>query len=472
MNSLRPTQWAGIALGAILVLYYLYTHWWYLTDTTMLGGLVGLEVLIAALWKYDERFFAILVITFLCAGMHVPLQSIGTVGRWALLAAGAAVGLIEWQRAPRAPFRGIHLIALFCICAAFASATVSRFTQMAALKAASLFLLFLYCASGLRLAVIGREERFFHVLILGCEVAVYGTAICYFGAGAEIWGNPNSLGASMTVLAFPILLWSWYTAEGRGQRLRRLVSLILCAYLVKFSLARAAMAGITLVATIFFIGLREYKLLLKGLALVLLVVAVGGVFAPAGLSKQIDDLEDAILYKGHKETGVLGSRKEPWDKSVASIKEHPWFGTGYGTSESGDESEAGAENLRSTREIEREHGSSYITIVEWEGLFGVWPFVAILALSVGNVWKVFAQMRRTGDPRHYSIPMAMVVVAGMVHGSFEDSIFAVGSYLCLYFWIFAFMLADYAPGVVPFPVASVARPVPPVAGMGTVLPTR
>jgi O-antigen ligase len=227
-----------------------------------------------------------------------------------------------------------------------------------------------------------------------------------------------------------------------------------------------------LVAIMFFVVLRQYKRLLKGAAVVALVVAVGGVFAPAGLSNQIDDLEDAILYKGHKESGVLGSRKEPWDKSIASIKEHPWFGTGYGTSESGDESEAGGENLHSTGQIEREHGSSYITIVEWEGLFGVWPFVAILALSMANVWKVFAQMRRTGDPRHYSIPMAMVVVAGMVHGSFEDSIFAVGSYLCLYFWIFVFILADYVPGAVPFPVASVARSVPPVGGMGTVLPTR
>src|ERR1700722_13675742 len=472
MNSLRPTQRAGIALGAILVLYYLYTHWWYLTDTTMLAGLVGLEVLIAALWKYDERFFAILLITFLWAGMHVPLESIGTVGRWALLAAGAAVGFIEWQRAPRAPFRAIHLIAFFCVCAAFTSATVSAFKLMAGLKAPSLFLLFLYCASGLRLAVIGREGRFFRGLILGCEVAVYGSAICYFGAGAQVWGNPNSLGASMSVGAFPILLWSWYTSEGRALRLRRLVTLILCAYLVKFSLARAGMAAIMLVAIIFFVVLRQYKRLLKGAAVVALVVAVGGVFAPAGLTNQIDDLEDAILYKGHKESGLLGSRKEPWDKSIASIKEHPWFGTGYGTSENGDESEAGGENLHSTGQIEREHGSSYITIVEWQGLFGVWPFLAILALSVGNAWKVFAQMRRTGDPRHYSVPMAMVVVAGMVHGSFEDSIFAMGSYLCLYFWIFAFMLADYVPGVDPFPVASVARPVPPVGAMETILPTR
>jgi O-antigen ligase len=472
MNPFRPMQWLAIAFGAILLLYLLYTHQGYLTDATVLGGVVGLEVVIAALWKYDERFFPILVITFVWAGMHVPMESVGTLGRWVLLAAGAGVGFIEWQRAPRAPFRPMHLIALFCICTAFVSATVSPFMQAATLKAASLLLLFLYCSSGLRLAVIGREERFFHVLIFGCELLVYGTAICYFGAGAEVWGNPNSLGAAMSVGAFPILLWGWYAGEGRGLRFRRLVSLLLCAFLVKFSLARAGMAAIILVAIMFFVGLRQYKLLLKGVALVAVVVAVGGVFAPATLSTQIDDLEDAVLYKGHKESGILGSRKEPWDKSIASIKEHPWFGTGYGTSESGNDSDAGTESLRSTAQTEREHGSSYITIVEWEGLFGMWPFAAILALVVANVWRVFLRLRRTGDSRNYSLPIAMVVVAGLVHGSFEDSIFAVGSYLCLYFWIFAFMLADYVPGAVLYPVNSFAQPLAPPGRLGAIAPTR
>ena len=81
-------------------------------------------------------------------------------------------------------------------------------------------------------------------------------------------------------------------------------------------------------------------------------------------------------------------------------------------------------------------------------------------------------MKRTGDPRHYSIPLAMVVLSGLVHASFEDWLFAVGYYLCVYFWFFAFVLADLVPAAVAAPVAGVvsrASPSSP-AGFGAVLP--
>jgi hypothetical protein len=93
---------------------------------------------------------------------------------------------------------------------------------------------------------------------------------------------------------------------------------------------------------------------------------------------------------------------------------------------------------------------------------------------VSNVWKVCAWMRRTANPRHYSIPLAMVVLAGLAHASFEDWLFAVGSYLCVYFWVFAFLLADLAPGAVEVPAASLVSRVshPSPAGFGAVVPNR
>jgi hypothetical protein len=54
-------------------------------------------------------------------------------------------------------------------------------------------------------------------------------------------------------------------------------------------------------------------------------------------------------------------------------------------------------------------------------------------------------MRRTGNPRHYSIPLAMVLLAGFVHAGFEDWLFAVGAYPCVYFWVLAFMLGALLP---------------------------
>ncbi len=474
MNSVKPLQWAGIVLGLSLVLYLLYSHLQYFGNVSFLSGILLLEIIIVSLWKYDQRFFVLLIIAFVWAGIGVPLEGAWTAGRWVVLFVGAVVGYIVWEKAPRKPFGSLHLIAFFCICAAFVSATVSPFVQMASLKALSLLLLFLYCASGARLAVLGREDRFFHGLLLGSEIAVYITAICYFGLGQSIWGNPNSLGAVMSVGLFPILLWGWFTSDVPMMRFRRLAALLLCTYLVNFSMARAGMVAVAVVTLVFCFCLHQYKLLVKVGALVLLLVAVAGMLAPETLNQRLGDMEDAVLYKGHKEEGVMGSRRSPWESSFATIKEHPWFGTGYGTSPTGEDPGLGFGRFASSAETEREHGSSYMTIAEWVGLLGVLPFVALLAVTVSNVWKVCAWMRRTANPRHYSIPLAMMVLAGLVHAGFEDWLFAVGYYLCVYFWFFTFLLADLVPDAVAAPVVGAvsrhSRPSP--AGLGAVVPNR
>ncbi len=464
MSSAKWLRWAGIGLGLILALYFVYSHLQYFGNISFLGGILLLEVLIAGLWKYDQRFFVLLMIAFFWAGMSVPLQGTWTAGRWVVLSAGAAVGYIVWMKAPRRTFGAMHLIAFFCICSAFASATVSPWIQMAFLKALSLLLLFTYCASGARLAALGREGRFFRGLIWGCEIAVYVTAICYLGLGQAIWGNPNSLGASMGVAFFPILLWGWFTSEGLVVRLRRLAALLLCTYLIFFSMARAGMVAMTFVTLMFCICLHQYKLLVKVAALLLFAVAVTGMLDPGALYKRLGDLKEAVLYKGHKEEGILGSRRTPWEKTIASIKDHPLFGTGYGTSPNGEDPGFNFGTIASSAETAREHGSSYMTIAEWVGLLGVFPFAALLAVTVSNLWKVCAWMRRTADPRHYSVPLAMVVLAGLVHAVFEDWLFAVGYYLCVYFWSLAFVLADLVPDAVSVPAAlavpRISRPSP------------
>lgn len=215
------------------------------------------------------------------------------------------------------------------------------------------------------------------------------------------------------------------------------------------------MVSVMLVTIIFCVCLRQYRLLVKVAALVLFLIAIGGMFAPQSLDQQLGDLKDAFLYKGHKDEGVLGSRRTPWEKSIASIKEHPIFGTGYGTSPSGEDPGLKFGKFASSAETARENGSSYTTIAEWVGLLGVVPFVVLLALTLSNVWKVCAWMRRTGDSRHYSIPLAMIVLSGLVHANFEDWLFAVGYYLCVYFWFFAFLLADLVPETETVPVPGV-----------------
>jgi O-antigen ligase len=379
--------------------------------------------------------------------MHVPLESAWTGGRWFVLTTGAVIGYIIWMRAPRGRFRTIHLLAFFCIGTALVSATVSSYVQMASYKALSLCLLFLYCTSGARLAVIGREERFFRGLVWGSEIAVYVTAICYFGLGEAVWGNPNSLGAAMSIGVFPVLLWGWFNSDGPSVKLRRLAALLLCAYLVIFSLARAGIVSMAFVTLVFCLCLHQYRLLAKIAALVLVMIAATGMLAPQILSKSVETLKDTVLYKGHMDQGLLGSRQNPWEKSIASIRDHPWFGTGYGTSPTGEDPGLHFGKFASSSETVREHGSSYMTIAEWVGLLGVTPFLALLWVTASNVWRVCGWMKKTSNFRHYSIPIAMVVLGGLIHANFEDWLFAVGSYPCVYFWVFAFLLADLQPGV-------------------------
>ncbi len=474
MSSAKPLQWGGIGLGLGLALYLSYRHFQYFGDISFLGGVLLLEVIVACLWKYEERFFVLLMITFVWAGMNVPLQGAWTRGRWVVLVAGTVVGFVVWTKSPRASSSSLDLIAFFCVSAAFASAGVSTFESMAMLKALSLLLLFLYCASGARVAALGREERFFHGLLRGSEAAVYITAICYFGMGRAIWGNPNSLGAAMSIGLFPVLFWGWLNSEGPMMKFRRLVALLLCTYLILFSMARAGIVSVTAVTLVLCLCLHQYRLLVKVLALALLLIAVNGVVDPGSLNERIENLTNAVLYKGHKEEGMMGSRRTPWEVSIASIKAHPLFGTGYGTSPTGEDPGFGPGKFSSSAEEEREHGSSYMTIAEWVGLLGALPFVIILGVTVRNVWKVCAWMNRTHDPRHYSIPLAMVVLSGLIHAGFEDWLFAVGSYLSVYLWVFAFLLADLVPDAVGVPVVGVVSrgSRPSSAGFGVPVPNR
>ena len=453
MNSVL--RWTGIGLGGCLALYFLYHHLQYFGDITFLGGILMLELIIACLWKYDQRFLVLVVIAFVGAGTNMPMQSGWMIARWAVLAAGAAVGFILWTRIPRRPFGSLHLIAFFCVCSALVSASVSPLVRTASLKALSLLLLFLYCASGARLAIAGRENRFFNSLLWGTEMAVYLTAFCYFGLGAAFWGNPNSLGAALSVGVFPILFWGWLVSDGPSVKFRRSIPLLLCAYLILFSGARAAIAAAVVVVLAFCFCLHQYKLLVKLTGFALLLIAVTGVFAPEVLNQRVGGLLDTVLYKGHKKEGILGSRQTPWEQSIAMIKAHPVFGTGYGTSPTAEDSGSELNELVSSEQSNREHGSSYMTIAEWVGLLGVLPFIALLVVTVSNVWKVCAWMNRTANPRHYSIPLAMVVLAGLVHATFEDWLFAVGYYICVYFWILAFLLADLVPDSVAVPAPSV-----------------
>jgi len=435
----------AVAMSSLFAVYAAIFRPAYFSGSDELATLLFVQALLAAIWNYRVRFFPLLLAAFLWAGMVLPLNVAWTSGRWIVLAVGALAGLVVYAGDQRYSFATFHLAAFFCVVSALVSAAISAYPSLAFLKATSLLLLFLYGSTGARLAVTGRETSFFSGLLLGCEWLVYISAISYFIFHSEIFGNPNSLGAVMGVAAAPVLLWGILVSERPTTRWRRSFAFALALLLLFGSYARAGIGGAVVSCTLLCLALRQYGLLLRGVAISLALAALVAAVTPLH-QQPSDSLTSAFVYKGRREDGILASRRPIWNETVSAIQEHPWLGSGFGTSVTSMEIVQRPESFESLRAATREHGNSYLAITEWVGFAGDVPFFALVTLTIVNVGRALLLMRRTRNVLSPAIPLAGVLAAGLIHAAFEDWLFAPGYYLCIFFWTLAFIMVDVVAG--------------------------
>jgi O-antigen ligase len=434
----------SVGIGCLFAAYLVILRPGYLLSTEYLGILIFLQVLAAVLWKFRQRFFPFLIAIFLGASMDLPFQSVWVSGRWFILGAGALAGGFICLRDRPYRIRTFHVVAFFCGLAALVSATAPEYPSQALLKALSLLLLFLYGSLGARLAAADRAAPFASGLLVGCEALVYLLAVVYFIFREELLGNPNSLGLVTGVVALPVLLWGILSTDRILLRRRRLFAFCLALLLLLTSYSRASIAAAVISCVLLCLVLRRYNLLLKGCVIVALAAVFVVKIAPP-LSETSGSVSSAFLYKGREGAGLLDSRKSVWGKTISTIQEHPWLGTGFGTIGTTFDSGETPGKFASSSFITREHGNSYLAIVEGVGLCGVLPFLALVLMTAINAAKVLVWTRNTRDPCTLALPIAAVIVAGLVHAGFEDWLFAVGNYLCVFFWSLAFILVDLLP---------------------------
>ena len=231
---------------------------------------------------------------------------------------------------------------------------------------------------------------------------------------------------------------------------------MLALLLLFSSYARAGIAGAVVSCILLCIALRRYRLLFNGLGVALLLAAFVAVAVP--LHQQApESLTSVFVYKGHREDGILASRRSIWDETVASIQKHPWLGSGFGTSPTSSEVVWRSGSYESFRDATREHGNSYLAITEWVGFAGGAPFFALVILVAVNVGRALRQMRCTRNIFSPAIPLVGVLAAGLVHAAFEDWLFAPGYYLCVFFWTMAFIMVDVLPAATPLAVHAARR---------------
>ncbi len=432
---------AGIAT-ALFLAYLAFSRPGFVTSLTYIGGLLFLELLIVALWLYRKVFFAILIVVFLLAGVDLPVGSMWNFLRWIVLAIGALGGCAIVLKERRYSFGMFDLLAFLAMLAALMSAAVSQYTSFSFFKVTSLILLFVYGATGARMAVAGRESRFFTGLLLGCQIFVAIVAAFYF-VGIEMMGNPNSLGAVMGVVAAPVLLWGSLLKQPAWAHRSQLVLYGLAMYLTYFSHARAAIGAATLVSVLLCLCLRRFEFLARGVVLVSVVVASVAIFQPEILTRSVSAFNNEVIYKGKDPAvGLLSSRKSPWQETMDTIHDHYWFGTGFGTAETGENRSDSVGLFSSTSATSKEHGSSYLEIIAWVGVVGALPFVILLGFLSAKILRTMFWMVRSANPSHPAVPLAMVLLAGLLHAVFEDWLFAPGYYLCVFFWSMTFVFVD------------------------------
>jgi len=472
LEDLPPGVRAVIAVVSAVTIFIFFNRYsGYFRNPVYLGGLIALEIMLATLWHFETAYFPLLMGCFLWAGMNLPFVGIPSTARWFALAIAAVAGFIIWMRQPQHTYGTFHLVALYCVLAGLVSAVVSAEPLTALLKVFSLLLLFLYGATGARLATLGREVAFVRGLVLACEITVFTTAAAYLGMGWPLFGNPNSVGAVMGVVITPFLMWGYLIAQTRAERHRRVLGMALACFLLYVSQSRAGILTASVAVLTICVALRRQRLLLQGLFIFLLIMALLAMWNPSHFEEQVKQTADDLLYKGKdKSAGLLQSRMTPWQETTAVIQAHPLFGSGFGTSDLGrwaerpDLSMAPSTGGLYTHEgTNREHGNSYLALAEYLGLLGVLPFLALLFLLVKMIARVIIYMRRTGNPYHCAIPLAMMLLAGMVHAFFEDWMTAVGYYLTVFFWISAFWLHDFLPVSVPVAISGISPAHPRVA---------
>jgi len=464
---------AAVVLGPLVLALFAYSRPGYFNQT-YLGGLLLFECLAASVWLYRRIFFALVIVAFLFAGVELPVGSLWTAARWAILGVGALVGSAIMLRDRKYRIGWFHVLAMFTVLAALVSAAVSRYSSLSFLKVLSLLTLFIYAGTGARVAVTGRENRFFAGLLIGCEFFVGAVGAAYF-AGIEVMGNPNSLGAVMGVAGAPILLWGIFVSEETFPRRRRIALFAVALYLTFVSHARASMAAAFICCVLLCVALRKYRMLMNGVIVIAIIVAGAAIFQPEEFSNTVTALTDTVIFKGKDPSeGLLGSRLSPWQAAVDSIHNHFWFGTGFGTSDNGQDATEDVGKFSTLVAASSEHGSSYLAIITWVGMVGVLPFVLLMVTLSRKVVETVVWMRRTGNAYHPAVPLAMVVLAGMLHAALEDWLFAPGYYLCVFYWSVAFIFVDYVPALATADSRSVlfrrARAIQP--GLGDVAPSR
>lgn len=375
----------------------------------------------AAAYLFGFRRWSLLIQVTLFAAASCPYGAFLGPVRWPVLFLSAllSIGFTSWNELEF----GQHMFdraVLALVCATFLSAMYSANSTMTLLKSCAFLAVITYAGFGAPAAVKALKGRFVTSYAVTSVCALIVVAVCYWVLNFEVMGNPNNLGALLSVFVWPAVLWLSLCAR-LHLRVVGIVASVATLALTYYSLSRASMLAEIVAAFVVLVCARRFR--------ALAMLAVACVCLSAVLVGPARD----FVQKGD-DPDMLKSRRDLIEDSLDRIQRRPLQGEGFGVTAGLSEYWDGG---TSSNEFQREEGNSFLGIVCQLGLLGAVPIVIALLCIAGQMYRMARGRVAQSDVALLAVG---VVSAGLVNATFEAWLFAGGFYLCLLFWSFSSIL--------------------------------
>jgi hypothetical protein len=409
---------------------------------------VGALVLFGSLIPPD---FLILSTLLAFLGASMPILNRGGVFdefRWLMLLA-FALGMLMRSSVQRSgsPWHPMHLSLACFVLYAGISSTFSVNGLMTILKAATFGCLaagvMLYGKwqsgeqSGGSCKLLDQVYWCAVIVALGCALVGIHVLPMRPGHFAGPFGNPNSFGAFIPLVA-PVLLLKLLRAFDKGALIRVANVLLTIAYFIflVMSRSRAGLSATFLACGwwLYFAHRRAFGVFLGGTLLAALITSLY-------LPEYVQNLGQVYVYKGS--SYVLKSRAALLSASWQAAKERPLTGGGFGVSKGYSEH---WEFAYESGTAGREKANSYLALVEEVGLIGA----GFVLLPLG--WALVAATRRLMDFRRLHqmgeefwviLTLSACLVGGVADAFAEAWLTSVGFFSTILFWLVFGVLAAH-----------------------------
>ena len=273
------------------------------------------------------------------------------------------------------------------------------------------------------------------IVALGCALTAVHVLPMRPGYFAGPFGNPNSLGAFIPLVA-PVLLLELLRSFDKAQQIRVANVLLTIAYFtfLFMSRSRGGLAA-TFLACGWWLYFAHRRAFIGFLGGSLIAAVIMGLYVP----EYGQNLNRVYVLKGG--SYVLKSRGESLSATWEAAKESPLIGVGFGVSKGYSEDwEFGFESGTAGRE----KVNSFLALVEEVGLIGAGFLLLPLAWVFVNATQrlmLFRRRHQMGEEFWVMLTLSACLVGGAAEVCVEAWLTSVGFFSTILFWLVFGVLA-------------------------------